>query len=45
VQGFERFEPEFRAQIHATLIAKFDDVLPNAIKAYLSSEQSSQQAA
>ncbi|MBB5702685.1 hypothetical protein FHS76_002569 [Ochrobactrum daejeonense] len=46
VQGFERFTPEFRARIHQTLIAKFDDVLPDAIKAYLSGDKNgSRQAA
>lgn len=45
VQGFERFDPAFRAQIHQTLIAKFDDVLPNVIKDYLSGEQDSSQEA
>lgn len=45
VQGFERFDPAFRAQIHRTLIAKFDDVLPNVIKDYLSGEQDSSQEA
>jgi hypothetical protein len=32
VQGFELFEPEDRAVIHRALAAKFDDVLPTAIK-------------
>lgn len=32
VQGFELFEPDVRATIHAVLAAKFDDVLPVAIK-------------
>jgi len=45
VQGFERFDPAFRAKIHQTLIAKFDDVLPNVIKDYLSGEEDSAQEA
>jgi len=45
VQGFERFAPAFRAKTHQTLIAKFDDVLPNVIKDYLSGEEDSAQEA
>lgn len=45
VQGFERFAPAFRGQVHQTLIAKFDDVLPNVIKDYLSGEEDGSQEA
>lgn len=38
VQGFELFEPAMRAKIHHVLLKKFDDVLPQAIKAVIEGE-------